>query len=226
MGAMPGNIAKGPILEKFDQYVNEERSHLEELLLFYLNTTKTVAQVVGQGRTRQVQNGPHKGNAILSSQDEQHVKDHWLAELLGPATPKDKGWWPTFRPMGEVLRRGLVQALALCDRVPDPNKAPKDWAKRPAALPLDSYWVCAGHHFELVSAVGQKPEGAGKNPEDHHVLLLILTPSLPISRRVGTFGADENIWVTRPSAVSPGEARREEDLAKQVEVVRLKTESS
>ena len=57
---------------------------------------------------------------------------------------------------------------------------------RAQARPLDTYWVCAGSHFELVSTLSPQ-----------QVTFLILTPSPPFTRHEGNFMGDENIWVTK-----------------------------
>jgi hypothetical protein len=186
---MPGNIAKGPILERFDAFINQSAANLSAALTQY--TTKLDIGLAIEWAADPSRN-------LLTPAEVKHIVTHWFPEEAAPP-PTEPPFWNTLRPMGEVVRRGLVRALELCLR-------DEGGGARPQPLPLDSYWICAGSHFEVVVTLGRTVD-AGANPVDHHVNLLILTPSVPVSRHdapLSGFPDKEKIWVVKHSDVEPG----------------------
>ena len=189
MGVMPGHIAKGVILEKFDAYINASRLNLQAALAEY-KSGASFAKVIDWGQ---------QTAGVLNAGDVTHVLKHWFPEhSVGPGNP----YWATLRPLSHVFRKGLIQALELCELDPDTNVA------RPSALPLDSYWICTQTHFEMCATIGSVPSPTpGAKPVGHHVNLLILTPNPPIARHEappGGYTGLEDIWIVQHSDIEPG----------------------
>lgn len=194
MGAMPAHIAKGPILEKFDDFINSDRNHLKAALLAYQS---------GSDIWKAIDWGHLPAQSLLSQAEVNHIVKHWFPEhgaSLPPNTPAESPFWGTLRPLGPVFRQGLIQALELCDENPDTG------ALRPQALPLDTYWICTQTHFEMCVTIGYAFDTSG-NRVPHHVNLLILTPNPPIARHEMPTSSDlENLWIVQHSAIEPGSA--------------------
>jgi hypothetical protein len=194
MAGMPGNIAKGRLLLEFDDFINGSRSNLRDALAYYKNDmANDLYDVVDFGVAK---------NILKGTDRDDHILKHWLVEAIPGSSPiSPQPWWPTFRPMGKVLRKGLIRALETCE-YEDADANPQ--VARASALPLDSYWLCAGSHFEIVTTVGYAFVGGTRVP--HHVNLLILSPSVPVTRREGNLPRFEDIWVVKHSDdASPGE---------------------
>ena len=195
MGVMPGHIAKGVILEKFDDFINAKRANLIAALNEY-KTGPDIWKAIDWGRQ------PARG--ILAQADVNHVVNHWFPEhqaLLPPNAAGGSPFWNTMRPLGPILRQGLITALTLCDQTDLTSGVP-----RSAPLPLDSYWICTQTHFEICVTIGYAFDAGGTRQPDH-VNLLILTPNPPIPRHhtpSGGFTGDEDIWVVQHSAIEPG----------------------
>ena len=163
MGVMPAQIAKGEILERFDAYINAKRTNLQAALAQY-RSGATFGNVINWGQ---------QTAGVLTQANVNHVLTHWFPEQIPSGGPAASPYWGTLRPLSDVFRTGLVQALELCELDPDTNSA------RANALPIDSYWICTQTHFEVCATIGHVPDAAG-NPVAHHVNLLILTPDPPI----------------------------------------------
>jgi len=192
MGLMPGEIVKGPLLAGFDDHINQNRANLQAALNEYRNPANTLDDIVIWGVTR----------GILAARDYAHVVDDWLPEIKTPANANPltpRSWWPKFFPFGGIVREGLIRALSLCEYL-DPDAGVL--AQRPQALPVDSFWLCAGSHLQIVATLGYA--WVGGNREPHHVNMLILTPPAPGSDRGANFVGHEDIWVVRPTDQGPG----------------------
>lgn len=181
--SMPGNITKGFILEELDRYLSTTA---------IANLASLKAELEDEGNLL-----PSIAKARLSLRniDEQHLQDHWF-DLGQPATKPDL-WWKDIQPVDPIVRYGLARLLqAIIDR---------NTAGEPR-LPVDSYWMCAGHHFEVVFTIGLNAAQTDPN----HYSLFFMTPGPPISRRHLTdpfykFGGRERIYVTRNSGRDLGE---------------------
>lgn len=140
-----------------------------------------------------------QSNASAKTNARKHIEKHWfgIKERPDPTSttnPKGKrrqrsNWWPKLHKMEEVMMPGLIMALRLALFEP-----PQLTTKRAKPLPVDSYWLCAGHHYEIASVLS-----------DWQVTLLISTPSSTFSRRSGQFNAEEDIWITRTGGKNAGE---------------------
>lgn len=161
MGGMPGNIGKGPIfarLEEFSRFEgdDEKRTRFQEARsdlddpdqdLVYLGKKYGVLE-------------PRPDNP-----EDEHIRELWF-----------KRWWPEHQPLEPVAREGLKLAF---DKV-------LEAAQRGTPRPLDVYWMCAGRHFEMVTAVS-----------DQQVTLLVCTPPPPFSLYGFAFDELEDIWVCK-----------------------------
>ena len=188
MGVMPGHIAKGVILEKFDKYINTSAANLNAAL----------AEYKGGGDFGKAIDWGQQTAGVLTAGDVTHILQHWFPEYLSQSSTSSP-YWNTLRPLGEVFRTGLIQALELC--LADPDTGP-----RATPLPIDTYWVCTQTHFEMCVTIGTIPDSAG-DPVAHHVNLLILTPNPPIARHEmppGGYTGLENIWVVQHAEIEPG----------------------
>jgi hypothetical protein len=105
------------------------------------------------------------------------MQTHWLGE-----------WWPEHQPSEPIIRAGFAKAIYLSIET---------------GYPLDCYWVCAGHHFEVQILLSRQ-----------QVTVLLSTPSPPISLSTFEREEDENIWVTRHASAgyNPLGERREYTL--------------
>jgi hypothetical protein len=121
---MPGHVAKGEILRKLDQVLNDAQKR---------------AQFLARIRAKRPDGSWNEelvevaSNMLpLTPAEKKHLVGHWFDEY--------GGWWPRQQPTDIVLRLGLIQAIGLATRTP------------PAAR-FDCYWVCGVDAFELVSCV-------------------------------------------------------------------------
>ena len=195
MGLMPGHIAKGVILEKFDDFINSDRDHLTAALAAY-KSGADIWKAIDWGRL--------PAQNILSQTEVNHIVNHWFPEHQTSIPPNAAGgspFWNTMRPMGPVLRQGLITALTLCDQVDLTSGT-----LRTNALPIDSYWICTQSHFEVCVTLGHDVNNSTLARIDHHVNLLILTPNPPIPRhdQSTVYTGDEDIWVIEHSDIDPG----------------------
>jgi len=122
--AIPGHVAKGEILRKLDEVLNDAARR---------------AQFLARIRAKKPDGSWSEGlvevaaSALpLTPAERTHLAEDWFDEC--------GSWWPRFQPTDVVLRLGLIQAIGLATR------------SAPAAR-LDCYWVCGVEAFELVSCV-------------------------------------------------------------------------
>jgi len=200
VGAMPGNIVKGPILKKFDDFINKSSSDLKLALDAYESSTATAKSILEFGVLRGILDP-------LGSKDTDHIVNDWIpeADSASASLPAwdPRGWWPRFFPLGEILCQGLANALRVCF-YENPDEPDKTKLKpRGLPLPIDTYWVCAGSHFEVAVLLGHAwIDGSEK---ENHVTMLILTPPAPGSDRAGSYSKDkvQDIWIARHDEVEP-----------------------
>ena len=212
MPGMPSNVSKGTILARFDQYCNEDHDVLgtptrgARVVLNFYNLNPDIDDWLKAAERDWETEWPVGGSVmegilIENDKDRKHVEKHWFAitRRRGSSQPEKrnqrKAWWPELHRMDRVLKPGLKRALQLCLYVDgDTSTTP-----RINPLPIDSYWICAGEHHEVVSMVSA-----------NQVTLLICTPSPTFSRRAGTFATPaEKIWITRSGGVDHGEVEVE-----------------
>ena len=113
---------------------------------------------------------------ILSTpQDMTHAAKEWLG---GPGEPR--AWWPDVEHKEAILREGFIRAYEIALRDPDEVR------------PIKTFWIPGWTSFATVALAG---------PGDV-TLLLILTPSPPPGKLVGT--KNQNIFVAASEATIAG----------------------
>ena len=94
MGAMPGHVAKGPILKRIDKFsdydeLSDNKTRFEDAIA----ELKTNPDLIYLGK---------KYGILEDSKEEDHVKKLWF-----------QNWWPEHQPLAPVARAGLLKAMTL-----------------------------------------------------------------------------------------------------------------
>ena len=116
------------------------------------------------------------------------LREHVTTDFLGDDLDAGAYWpsnrWGYLGDKSEIVRQGAIEAIrlasdldandlrvlaeggaaAVADRFPEAKDADTAQVEKK----IDSWWMCAGHHFEVVVA-----------DRDTHVNIFILTPSVP-----------------------------------------------
>jgi hypothetical protein len=164
MAGMPERIGKGPIFRRLDD--RYEDSKLRGIALQRLkdpaNQNIDVADIGMQQDSA--------GNTVLSSQEGDHIKDHWFNR-------NSKGWWGA-RYVKDILKWGLIAALEEAD-------------KGGVQKPIKTLWICSGPR-------GNAPFEVYVYPTETQVTLIVFSPDLPGSEYADPNPFEEdNIWVVK-----------------------------
>ena len=98
MPLMPGNVAKGRILEKFEAELADITKRQAILADLETNLTTPIETLAAN-------------HGIVNAGEKAHLKNDWF-ERSGR-----RSWWPEFQPVDDVVRAGLVLAIRLSLRV-------------------------------------------------------------------------------------------------------------
>ena len=93
MGAMPGHVAKGPILERIDE-LSKDKTRFEEAF----TELKTNEDLIYLGKHYDILLPDKKGE----QKEADHVKNLWF-----------QNWWPEQQLVAPVARAGLLKAMKL-----------------------------------------------------------------------------------------------------------------
>ena len=205
MPVMPGNVSKGLILQRLDDYVNASQTNASNLL-GSLKPDEAEPGLAELAASLLIAVDPAVG-AWKSEED--HLGQDWFS------TGAD-AWWREHQPIENVVAKGIEQAVRLCLFVDgDPTGA-----ERPTPFLLDSYWVCAGHSLEVTSMVKAHESGG-------QVTMLIMTPSPEDGKHRGSDPGDfanlEDIWTAKRIDYGPGQEVISSDVGKRFMVARMKT---
>jgi hypothetical protein len=174
MPDMPGHIARPRFLGVHDQYLNGSTENRRRFGLGLLSGDSLA--------------GIYRQLGIGSAPDWRHLEREFYAEE-GPLA-----YWPynQFGYLGnkeEILRQGVLEAIRVAQRLPESKITRahfrKPWPDEAVERRLESWWICAGHSFEV-----HVLEGEGQ------VTMIIMTPPMPFlpdSRKV-KLEKDGFIW--------------------------------
>lgn len=203
MGAMPGSVAKGPILARLEEWLNTQTtsgdSNFKKFKEMW-NGSGAVTDPLDFGSVNGPPDlvNPGKIRKILGNlgNDRKHVEKHWWD---GP-----EKWFPRFHPIEHVLRESFIRAYGLCyDDSTDTYK--KD---------ISIFWVCPAPRIEVVLL-----------DQPNLVTFLMITPAPPISPYddYGYTPADEGIISIRFTQTGKGEEEVKHDPVNAfVDVVKAK----
>lgn len=106
-----------------------------------------------------------------------HIRQNWFNE--------NDGWWPEHQPIEPIFCQGLIKTVreALDSPLTIEDAVTKE--RRQRALPIDSYWVKGGPHFEMTVCRSL-----------YQVTLLVRTPHAP-SPPAGIWAEDTPVWIVR-----------------------------
>jgi hypothetical protein len=122
-----GNVAKGSILEKFDEYINgpdnghgpaERRARADKIKQELEDGGDLVQSAIDVG-------------IPLTAEEQEHLNRDWLNKT-------QQGWWPN-HPVEKELRQGFI----------DSARAVKETGK-----PVDHYWISTGEKVEMFPEPG------------------------------------------------------------------------
>lgn len=201
-GTMPGHVAKGAILAKLDEALNDlgpggKRAEFHQRISArdggkWTEDLVTVAASI----------------LPLSALEEAHLRQDWF--------DPHHGWWLKQQPLDIVVRLGLIHAIELAngevgeeDDVDDEAGGDAPTTIRPIAF----YWVCGVPGFALTSCVS-----------DAQVTTIFITPGRPASDRLPEdYTGMERIFTTRHQSLTPGEKLLGEPV-EHVEFVQVRRE--
>ena len=182
MSVMPGHMTKRPVLKRLDDLSKGDPVTFEQAL-------KDLEALPWNVSAKQLIDFGKTHSLIVSTAtntaEEDHLRDHWFTN-----------WWPQCQPTPPLIRRGLLKAFDLSiDR----------------KVPLDCYWCCAGHDFEVVVLLSKQ-----------QVTTIITTPPPP-GQHPTDFPHDEDIWMVKTA--KPGDGEHVESDADGIYTVQLKTDN-
>ncbi|MCP4003716.1 MAG: hypothetical protein GY725_05925 [bacterium] len=200
-GAMPGQIAKGHILKRIDETLNDlSPGGGRALFLSRLKAqnpdgspTESLLTILGDPAL-----------FGLRRKDIKHLEKDWFND--NQVDGRRRSFWPSQQPIEPLLRHGMTLAIETANTYAS------------SALPMDVYWICAGDSFEVTTCVGSA-----------QATTLIITSRPEMSDRFPSAFEDrtdlEPIFTARPTKRGPGEdeIRLTQDY---VEFVRPKAESA
>jgi hypothetical protein len=196
-GSMPGHTAKGAILAKLDEALND------------LGPDGNRAQFLQ--RISAKRNGAWKEGLVDVAAELLKLDDTEVRHLRKDWFDPQGGWWLKQQPIEIVVRLGLIHAIQLADGKIglDGTESSGDGKVRA----VDFYWVCGVNDFELASCVS-----------DDQVTTLFITPGRPASDRLaGNYTGMEPIFTTRHTSLTPGEKLLEKPI-EHVEFVQMRRE--
>lgn len=120
MGAMPGHVGKGPLLQRIDEFSRDKNRKTD-----FENARNDLAD----GKSLIHMGVTYLG---LTTPEETHVEGLWF-----------KNWWPQHQPTEPVAREGLRKAFDLA--IGSGFDPASGWRK-----PLDCFWVCTGGVFQTI----------------------------------------------------------------------------
>jgi hypothetical protein len=190
MPTSAGNISKGEILAKFDEYINGPNNSHEA------KDRKAKATEVKSKLTR----GDELISIIVNSeislgQDQlDHLGRDWLDKALSGGAKS--GWWQYLQPLDPVFRQGFIESAE---------------AVEATGYHVDHYWVSAGHSVEMwvcqgaaqittLIATPTPPGGLGPVTTEHDPIWIVRPISVRGGETVdgGTLQQDNCVVVIRP----------------------------
>jgi hypothetical protein len=171
MGDMPGYTAKGPVLHYLDRLSREPDAKarlkvlLDELRTLLPGTHSPNAYgTANLAETLKTHLFDPFGDYSLTQRATDHLANDWFGRK-GIAD----AMWHEHQPMEPIFCQGLITTIEAAIY----QGGAQEKGERPQSFPINSLWVCAGNHYEMV--VSQNLD---------QVTLLILTPG-PDKRGLG-----------------------------------------
>lgn len=166
---MPGKmISKGLISAKVDRMANHPEKAKRQMLFDALSAWQAPG---GQNNYARIIFDVSKQalppDQQITEGDVKYLEEYWFKE-----------WWKEHQPIEPSIRQSLIVAMQLAHWEAEP----------PSRQPIDSYWICAGNHFEV---------WATRSPQQ--ITRLTLTPDVPATLPVRLVNQElTDIWVIKP----------------------------
>lgn len=171
---MPGSVSKGRIFRLLDHYLRPgSLPNARTALLNRLNKGDDINTILGALPAPPVAIGYN----ALDARELSHIDNHWFG-----SANKTRTYWPEQPEKDTIVREAYKKALLL-----------SLGAGNVITVPIVSYWLCAGNHFEVVVCNDEAPGAAAPN----QITVLIMTPSVAyryLGRRrgLGSVDPDQN----------------------------------